>query len=61
MTSFIKPSLDSWLDPGDHFGEPNYCPVCEEEGREGEVEGDKWEWWCNHEDCTYHGDNLGDV
>lgn len=55
---------DSWLDPGDLFGEADYCPVCEELGRcDGElgiVEGDKWEWSCNHPDCSYGGDNIPD-
>ena len=50
---------DAWLDPGNEFDD-NTCPDCEEEGREdaGVVEGDRWEWWCSHPDCTYGGDNF---
>jgi hypothetical protein len=51
---------DSWLDPGNEFGDADWCPLCEEEGREdpGTVEGDKWEWHCTHPDCGYGGDNF---
>ena len=49
---------DRWLDPGNEFAEPDYCPVCEDEGRDGTIEGDKWEWACTHPDCHYGGDNI---
>lgn len=34
------------------------CPDCEEAGREGWVTGDRWEWWCTNEECSYGGDNI---
>ena len=45
---------DAWLEPDEY----DVCPTCEDNGRDGVVEGDKWEWWCSHPDCDYGGDSF---